>query len=39
MIKYEIKNRTIELTYDTGKEFMIIKKFLDIIDLINEVKK
>lgn len=39
MIKYEIKNRTIELTYDTGKEFMIIKKFLDIIDLINEVRK
>lgn len=39
MIKYEIKNRRIELTYDTGKEFIIIKKFLDIIDLINEAKK
>ena len=39
MIKYEIKNRTIELTYDTGKEFMIIKKFLELIDLINEVRK
>ena len=39
MIKYEIKNRTIELTYDTGKEFMIIKKFLELIDLINEARK
>ena len=38
MIKYEIKNRTIELTYDTGKEFVLIKRVLGIFDLFNEVK-
>lgn len=39
MIKYTIKNRRIEITYDTGFEFTIIKNFLEIIDKINEMKK
>lgn len=39
MIKYEIKNRRIELTYDTGMELKLIMKFLQIIDILNEVKK
>lgn len=38
MIKYEIKNRRIEITYETGKEFIIIQKILEIIDLINEAR-
>lgn len=39
MIKYEIKNRRIELTYETGREFKIIKNFLELIDIINEARK
>lgn len=39
MIKYEIKNRRIELTYDTGMELKLLMKFLQIIDILNEVKK
>lgn len=39
MIKYTIKNRTIEIEYDTGLELSIIKRLLDIIDIINEVRK
>ena len=39
MIKYEIKNRRIELTYETGRGFKIIKNFLELLDIINEVKK
>ena len=39
MINYEIKNRRIELTYDTGMELKLIMKFLQIIDILNEVKK
>jgi len=38
MIKYTIKNRRIEITYDTGYEMSILKKFLEIIDKINEMK-
>ena len=39
MIRYTIKNRTIEIKYDTGLELSIIKRLLDIIDMINEVRK
>ena len=39
MIKYTIKNRRIELTYETGRDFKIIKNFLELIDIINERKK
>lgn len=39
MIRYKIKNRTIEIEYDTGLELSIIKRLLDIIDIINEVRK
>lgn len=39
MINYEIKNRRIELTYDTGMELKLLMKFLQIIDILNEVKK
>lgn len=35
MIKYTIKNKKIEITYNTGLELTIIKHFLEIIDLIN----
>jgi len=38
MIKYTVKNRRIEITYDTGYEMSILKKFLEIIDKINEMK-
>lgn len=39
MIKYTIKNRTIEIEYDTGLELSLIKKVLEIFDIINQVKK
>lgn len=39
MIKYTIKNRTIEIKYDTGLELSLIKKVLEIFDIINQVKK
>ena len=39
MIKYNIKNRTIEIKYDTGLELSIIMNVLKIFDLINQVKK
>lgn len=39
MIRYRIKNRTIEIEYDTGRELKYIRKLLDIIDILNEVKK
>ncbi len=39
MIKYTIKNRTIEIKYDTGLELSIIMNVLKIFDLINQVKK
>ena len=38
MIRYSIKNRTIEIEYDTGLELSYIKKLLDMIDIINEAK-
>lgn len=37
MIKYEIKNRRIEITYETGLEFTLIKRMLELIDMFNEV--
>lgn len=39
MIKYIVKNRRIEITYDTGMELKLINSFLRIIDIFNEVKK
>lgn len=39
MIKYEIKNRRIEITYDTGFELTFLKHFLEIIDLFNGGRK
>lgn len=39
MIKYEIKNRRIELTYDTGLELKLIKKGLELLEIYNEVKE
>lgn len=39
MIKYVIKNRRIELTYETGLELKLIMKCLELFDIINEVKK
>jgi len=39
MIKYKIKNQTIEITYDTGLELKYIMKLLQIIDILNEVRK
>lgn len=38
MIKYEIKNHRIEISYDTGRELKLINTFLRIIDLFNEAK-
>lgn len=39
MIKYTIKNRTIEIEYDTGLELSLIKKVLEVFDIINQVRK
>lgn len=39
MIKYKIKNRSIEITYDTGFELTFINSFLRIIDIFNEARK
>ena len=39
MIRYKIKNRTIEIEYDTGLELSLIKRVLEIFDIINQVKK
>lgn len=39
MIRYRIKNRTIELEYDTGAELKFIKNLLDLADLRNEATK
>ena len=39
MIRYKIKNRTIEIEYDTGLELSLIKKVLEVFDMINQVRK
>lgn len=39
MIRYRIKNRMIEIEYDTGLELSAIKKVLEILDIINMVKE
>ena len=40
MIKYTIKNKKIEITYNTGLELTFINHFLRMIDVFNNrVKK
>ena len=39
MIKYRIRNKRIEIEYETGFELTLIKKVLSIIDMFNEVKE
>lgn len=39
MIKYEIKDKTIEITYNTGLELKFIKLFLEMIDIFNGGRK
>ena len=39
MIKYRIRNKTIEIEYDTGLELSAIMKMLSVLDVINEVKQ
>ncbi len=39
MIKYRIKDRSIEIEWDTGLENAIIMKVLELLILFNEVKK
>ena len=39
MIKYDIKNRTIEIKYDTGKELKYVSMLLGLIDMFNEERK
>ena len=39
MIKYKIKNKSIEIIYDTGLELKLINHFLRMLDIFNEVKK
>ena len=39
MIRYRIKNRMIEIEYDTGLEFTVIMKVLEILDVVNMVKQ
>lgn len=39
MIRYRIKNRMIEIEYDTGLELTAIMKVLSVLDIINEVKR
>ena len=38
MIRYRIKNRMIEIEYDTGLELAAINKVLEILDIINMVR-
>lgn len=38
MIKYRIKNRTIEIEYETGAELKYISCLLSMLDILNEVK-
>lgn len=39
MIKYTIKDRSVEICYDTGLEGVFIKKFLAMIDIFNRGRK
>ena len=39
MIRYRIKNRMIEIEYDTGLELTAIMKVLEILDIVNMVKQ
>ena len=39
MIRYTIKNRRIEIEYDTGKELKYISLLLGVINMFNEVRK
>lgn len=39
MIRYRIKNRMIEIEYDTGLELTAIMKVLEILDVVNRVKQ
>ena len=38
MIRYRIKNRVVEIEYDTGLELKYITDLLGMLDIINEVK-
>ena len=38
MIKYRIKNRTVEIEYETGLELKYISQILSMFDIFNEVK-
>ena len=39
MIRYRIRNKTVEIEYDTGLELTAIMKVLNVLDIINEVKQ
>lgn len=39
MIRYRIKNRTIEIEYDTGLELKYITSILNLLDILNEIKE
>ena len=39
IIKYTIKNKQIEITYDTGFELTFVNYFLRMIDMFNEKRK
>lgn len=39
MIRYRIKNRRIEIEYDTGLELKYINKLLELLTMFNEVEK
>ena len=38
MIKYRIYDKRIEIEWDTGLEYTVISKLLEILDVINIVK-
>ena len=39
MIRYTIKNRSIEIEYDTGLELTYIMKLLEMLDILNIAKE
>ena len=39
MIKYTKKQKKIEITYDTGLEYMFLKKVLELIDITMEMRE
>ena len=38
MIRHRIRNKRVEIEYDTGLELTAIMKVLDILKIINEVR-